>query len=107
MQSHLTKAQRQGTALFLGLCLICLAASILKSRSMPEAPPHPEAEAALRCRLNALSSHADTSVIEMPRNRRDKDSHRKERRPRKKQERRSPSPTPPPHDPFAPVPAMR
>lgn len=105
MQSHLTKAQRRGTALFLGLCLVCLVATLLKNRVMPEPPPDPNAEAALRLRLDALHSPADTCIIEKPRARRDKDRHRKEGRPHKKQKQRPSSP-PPPHDPFTPVPAI-
>ena len=105
MRQTLTKAQRRGTALFLGLCLVCLAAALLRGRTTPEPPPDTAAETALRERLNALHTPADTVAPEAPR------SHGKERRKKakrrdKKPERRPSAPAAPPQDPFAPVPGM-
>lgn len=105
MRQGLTKAQRRGTALFLGLCLVCLAAAMLRGRTTPEPPPDPAAEAALRERLNALHTPADTVTAEAPRSQ-GKERGKKAKRRNKKPERRPTTPAAPPQDPFAPVPGM-
>ncbi len=60
MQTHLSRNQRRGTAIFLGLCLVCLAATLWKNSLAPEPSPDPAAEAVLRERLNTLHTITDS-----------------------------------------------